>query len=129
MTIHLANGEVKTIGHLDFWAMLFSHFSFFSTERCVLCSDSTSEFADVSFGTAWLPELKNDKNSLIILRTEIGRKFLELAKRNKIVNISEISPEKVVAAESEILYFTKEKLAARLTIAKIWEKAFLNIKE
>jgi coenzyme F420 hydrogenase subunit beta len=119
MSIQLEDGSVRSISHLRFWKMLFGRIPFFSPLRCTLCSDATSEFADVSFGTAWLPESRMNKNSICLSRTEIGQKFLQDAKLKKRIYLEKISSEKVIEAEKGIICFTKKKLRSRCQIAKM----------
>jgi coenzyme F420 hydrogenase subunit beta len=119
MSIKLANGDEKSISHLDFWRSLFSISSFFAPMRCTLCGDATAEFADISFGTAWLPELKGDKNSICLSRTGIGEKLVQNAKREKRILTKEIDCDKIIEAEKQIIDFTKRKLKARLQVTRM----------
>lgn len=122
MSVSFGNGNVKSFSHVEFWASLFSKFTSFSSRRCTLCSDATSEFADISFGTAWLPDLTGHKNSICLSRTKIGDEFLQLARQKKKIYLEEISCERVVQAEKSIIDFTKKKLRARLFVTRMLRK-------
>lgn len=118
MSIKLRDGSTKSISHLEFWKLLFSNFSFFSPIRCTLCSDATSEFADISFGSAWLPELTKDKNSICLSRTKVGEEILQIAKLKKKIYIEKINCKEIIQAERGIIRFTKKRLKARLKIMR-----------
>lgn len=72
-------------------ALLASAFHFdFQIPRCLLCPDQTAEWADVSLGDPWLPEIKateKEGESFIIVRTEPGRKLVESAAQDGAVSI------------------------------------------
>lgn len=91
----------------------------FSNTRCCLCTDLTAEFADISAGDAWLPELEGqDGWNIIISRTECGSKFLADAKNSGMISILPIDHEKVKFAQQLNLYDKKQGIFARTKIAK-----------
>lgn len=52
--------------------------------RCYICPDHTGEFADIAVGDPWYHDTKHDDpaepgRSLVVVRTERGRKILQLA--------------------------------------------------
>lgn len=55
MTIQLKNKQRKLLNLTSYYD---SKFSSFVPWRCTLCVDGASELADISFGDAWLPEVK-----------------------------------------------------------------------
>lgn len=116
MSIGLKDNNVKIISHSKFWYWLFSNFSFFSPIRCTLCADATSEFADISFGSAWLPEFENCKYSLCISRTELGEELLQDAGEKNRICIKKIDSKEIIRAEKGIISFTKKSLRARFRI-------------
>jgi hypothetical protein len=82
----------------------------FATPYCLLCTDQTSEFADVSFGDAWLPEVMETDDageSVIITRTPIGERLIREAVKRGALQVSELSADKVVASQRWPLYFKK----------------------
>jgi len=91
---------------------------YFTPQKCLYCSDHTSELADISLGDAWLSEMKENpiKNNLILTRTVTGEKtFTELIRRN-LVQADEIDCEKAFQAQKRILHLKKRGLNARLRI-------------
>jgi len=119
MTIKYKNGKEKIISFHDFCDLAHGSF-FFTPLRCTVCSDGTSEFADVSFGDAWLPELKDNKvgESIVISRTEIGDEILQKATSNGKIEIIKIGMEKVLESQ-EGLRYKKKNIEARRFILKL----------
>lgn len=80
------NGKDLSIDSNRCWKFLGS--SFFTPNRCLICTDFAAELADISFGDAWLPELRNDRKgcSMTISRTTNSEWILKLmADKGKIV--------------------------------------------
>ena len=121
MSLRLRNNETKTIPYPAYWG---GFGSFFYPFRCTLCSDWTSEVADISFGDAWLPEIvERDKigTSLIITRNEESNNILQqMISQNKI-ELNEITHSKVAISQGGILW-KKRDLKARLTLSKLLGK-------
>lgn len=121
MSLRLRNNETKTIPYPAYWG---GFGSFFYPFRCTLCSDWTSEVADISFGDAWLPEIvERDKigTSLIITRNEESNSILQqMISQNKI-ELNEITHNKVATSQGGILW-KKRDLKARLTLSKLLGK-------
>jgi len=95
---------------------LFSSF-FFTPMRCTMCPDQAAELADLSFGDAWLPELKHEKDgtSIIISRTAAGQDLLEKAQLAGTIVLKQACMEKVAQSQSTNLKFKKQDLPSRLT--------------
>jgi len=93
--------------YLSQWSSGFG--SFFTPQRCTLCVDVTSELADISFGDAWLPELKDDKvgTSIVVSRSEKTEIFLQKAIAAKEVELHHISRDEVV--RSQLGHLTSRK--------------------
>jgi len=121
MTIELRDGSRMSIPFLDYYITLGS--PFFVPMRCMLCSDQSNELADISFGDAWLPDLKNKQigESIAVSRTEIGEEILQKAK-SKVIKIAKIDCNKVILSQRRKLYSKKKNLAARIRIWKILGK-------
>ena len=119
MSFALADDTKKSISHMDFWKMMFSRYTYFSPMRCTFCTDGTSELADISFGTAWLPKLAGRKESVCICRTSIGEYILKNAIIKKYIEGIPINASLVIQSEKGIFDFTKKKLHSRLTVIKI----------
>nr|MDO8081414.1 Coenzyme F420 hydrogenase/dehydrogenase, beta subunit C-terminal domain [Candidatus Freyarchaeota archaeon] len=119
LRVSLKNGKELFIPHSKYWGSVFGSF-FFTPLCCTICFDHTNELADISFGDAWLKELKEDKigTSLVIPRTEIGNKLLQEAANEKIINLSKISREKMINSQSHSFYFKKRGIFARIKLLK-----------
>lgn len=73
--------------------------------RCYLCPDGTSEFADISCGDPWHREISNGEpgSSLVLARTERGRRILRGAVRAGYLELKESSPDALVNSQSNLL--------------------------
>ncbi len=91
MTIKLSNGQVRKLPYRTYSTGLFNLF-FFTPKRCLLCTDMTSELADISFGDAWFPEYFNDQigTSIAIARASLGKNLLDCAAKNAFITLTEI---------------------------------------
>ena len=118
MIIRLRNGDEKFIPYITYWSMLES---FFIPTRCTLCSDHSSELADISFGDLWLPEFRDDKigTSVIISRSEIGETLLVNARFKKLIEIKNLNRNKVLEPQRYSLTSKKNYLKAHLFLFKM----------
>jgi len=94
----------------------------FMPRRCVFCPDHTSEFADISFGDAWLEEIKkidSKGTSIIISRNALGDKILRDAAKKGFIKISTSSLGSVIRSQDLQLNFHKISFKTRLRIAQI----------
>jgi len=100
MVMHLKNGTNKIIPHDDF--TVFHNLNFFTPKRCGLCCDGNNDFADVSCGDAWLPELMSDKigTSVIISRNRVGESLLRLAMSSSKLALQDMDIRRVIATMS-----------------------------
>jgi coenzyme F420 hydrogenase subunit beta len=73
--------------------------------RCRLCPDSTGEFADISCGDPWYREVKPDEKgwSLVLVRTEKGREFLQEAIRDGYVKLERVGPDILPRSQKALL--------------------------
>jgi coenzyme F420 hydrogenase subunit beta len=93
----------------------------FTPSKCFYCTDFAGEFSDASFADAWLPEYITDVNgtSIVITRNaEIDQLIKTMVDEGKI-NLSPITPEKVVKAEWSALQFKKESIKGRIRLKKL----------
>ncbi|MGD6809020.1 MAG: Coenzyme F420 hydrogenase/dehydrogenase, beta subunit C-terminal domain [Candidatus Bathyarchaeia archaeon] len=95
---------------------LFSSF-FFTPMRCTMCPDQAAELADLSFGDAWLPEMRNDQKgaSIVISRTNRGQQLLEAAVAAKAVVLAPLDISRVEESQLVNLRFKKDDLPYRLS--------------
>lgn len=93
MTVKLKHGEQIKIPFAMFWDSGFGQY--FTSKRCLLCSDHTAELADLSVGDPWTikPVDQSDqfKESMIVVRSKIGHKALCLALRQGYLYLSELN--------------------------------------
>ncbi|MCD4754248.1 MAG: Coenzyme F420 hydrogenase/dehydrogenase, beta subunit C-terminal domain [Deltaproteobacteria bacterium] len=73
--------------------------------RCYLCPDGTSEFADISCGDPWYRETKEDASgySLVLVRTEKGRKILNGAIESEYVSLKPTDPKILEKSQKNLL--------------------------
>lgn len=98
-----------------FWNPMFMAFVF-AAPYCLLCTDQTSELADISFGDAWLPEImKTEKvgESVIVTRTPVGAQSLKEAAAQGYVHVEEIAPARIAESQRWPLYFKKRLIHSR----------------
>ena len=106
----------------DYWDFVGAYF--FYPARCLMCSDEICELADISFGDAWLPELSEEKigKSIVVSKSEIGEKILQLMKSKNKIELTEVGVEKVIQSQAGMLYFKKKNLNARNKLFKVVPK-------
>ena len=87
-------------------------------ECCQFCFDSTSEFSDLSVGSARLPGNWEDTKSWnqLIVRTDRGMDLLDLAKKRGILEFHDYSPDVFEALKSAAL--AKKKTALENIMAR-----------
>ena len=85
-----------------------------------MCPDQTAELADISFGDAWLPEMKHDKSgmSIIISRTRAGQSLLDQAAGGRSITLTPVGVEKVIQSQFTNLKFKKNDLNSRLSFLR-----------
>jgi coenzyme F420 hydrogenase subunit beta len=115
MSITLTNGHMRYVDLYSkfYWGGPFSNF--FTQTRCTLCSDKMCQFADITFGDAWLPEFSKEKQyeSMVISRTKIGENFLQNANHEGFVHLlTQISIDNVI--ESQSLLLARRRYDARI---------------
>jgi len=121
MSLKVRNNKTKIIPYPAYWD---GFGSFFYPFRCTLCSDWTSELADISFGDAWLPEIvEHDKigTSLIVTRNEESDNILQQMISQSKIGLNEITHNKVAISQGGMLW-KKRDLKARLTLSKLLGK-------
>ncbi len=73
--------------------------------RCHLCPDGTGEFADLSCGDPWYREIEENEPgySLVVVRTERGRKILHGAMAAGYVHLVRAENKKLVQSQKNLL--------------------------
>ncbi len=68
--------------------------------RCKLCADHTGEFADIAVGDAWHLRREGDAGqSIIVVRTERGRKLLRSAMASGALELTRVGIEQLRASQ------------------------------
>jgi len=111
---------IPLIGNWNSYWPVFSTFMF-TPMRCTMCPDQSGEFADISLGDAWLPELRGDKigESIIVTRTEIAEKLVSNMASSKKISLRRIHADKVKQSQALNLTFKKRDLSTRLSMLKL----------
>jgi len=94
---------------------------FFTPWRCKMCYDQVNEFADLSFGDAWLPEVMHCKKGMSVLmsRTKVGERLLQRARDKGVIELQEIPRSKIVQSQRGALFSKKNLLGARFAISRL----------
>ena len=111
------NNRVQRMSYEQAWgAILSGHGQF----RCRLCPDSTGEFADISCGDAWHRQIKPGDSgwSLVLVRTEKGRKMLHRARQMGYVTLQQ-SESWTLSESQKALLSRRRHLFGRLLSMKI----------
>jgi coenzyme F420 hydrogenase subunit beta len=112
--------RLPLVGSWHAYWPLFSSF-FFTPMRCTMCPDQAAELADISFGDAWLPELKQEKRgvSIIISRTDIGQNLIDRAVSAKAITLNPVNVDKVLKSQFVNMKFKKDDLRFRLSLMRL----------
>lgn len=72
--------------------------------RCLVCPDHTGEFADLSIGDPWYRPVTDDEGgrSLVVVRTERGRRLLESALASGALDGGPLSLDKLPASQPNL---------------------------
>ena len=83
----------------------FNYLTFFyCPERCMICADPMSEFADISVGDGWAYENVDEQGwSVVLTRTETGQNYLDKAWSNGLLHLEEITEYQVAQMHSHTL--------------------------
>ena len=93
-----------------------------SKKRCFSCLDHFAENADISFGDAWIREMKSrrTKYSLSVIFTENGVNAMSGLLNNDRVYLEEISPKLIVKSQKRSIVWHTYTNAARHKIGKLF---------
>jgi hypothetical protein len=83
-----------------------------------MCPDETNELADIALGDAWLPELRKERNgeSIIIARTKVGERILNLARLNDAIFLKRVDCNAVELSQAHPIKFKKADFGSRLSM-------------
>jgi coenzyme F420 hydrogenase subunit beta len=90
--------------HLATYAEAWGFIQKYRPYRCHLCPDGTSEFADISCGDPWYREIPADEpgQSLVLVRTERGRKVVAAAVAAGYVTLQRVDPSLLDRSQREL---------------------------
>jgi coenzyme F420 hydrogenase subunit beta len=93
--------------------MLNVLFRLYTQQRCFLCHDALSEFADISVGDPYLPEPQGvslkDGWSFALIRSELGRKALDLSLQRGDIVIKELSQAEALKCNAVMIREKKDR--------------------
>jgi coenzyme F420 hydrogenase subunit beta len=86
--------------------------------RCMICPDHTGEFADLSVGDPWYRDIAPGEpgRSLVVVRTERGRRFLAGAMASGAVRLVRVPSTTLVASQPNLLSVRGAVLGRVLTM-------------
>jgi coenzyme F420 hydrogenase subunit beta len=122
----LRNGKRYSLPFLEYYVKLLR--SFFIPTRCTLCSDHSCELADISFGDIGFPEFQHDSIGIssIISRSEVGDRFLKQATSAGIIELSNISRDRLVESKIGAFHRKKKHLTGRRNLFGLQGKPVPN---
>lgn len=93
--------ETKSLSYQESWGRLTAY----RPLRCNLCPDGLGRIADIACGDAWdqFEENGDPGRSLVLVRTERGRRILDAARRLGYVTLRRVGPENVLRAQESLL--------------------------
>jgi len=93
--------STKEISYMESWGFLQKYRPY----RCHLCPDGTGEFADLSCGDPWYRGVQENETgySLVLVRTEKGKKILHSAIKAGYVCLNQVNPKILVDSQENLL--------------------------
>ena len=102
-TVVFRDGTEKThrLSYAESWGFLQR----FRQWRCYICPDHTGEFADIAVGDPWYREVEPDEpgSSLLVARTERGRKIIQAAAEAGYITLLQSDPTLLPASQPNLL--------------------------
>jgi coenzyme F420 hydrogenase subunit beta len=73
--------------------------------RCKLCLDHTGEFADIAVGDPWYRPIQQGElgSSLIVARTDVGKRHIERAIKDGVLTASQVDPDLLPKSQPNLL--------------------------
>lgn len=129
MVILLRDGKTIKIPYAQMWGDFIGKKQY-CLNRCFLCPDGTAEWADISIGDPWhLASMgESNGNSLIIVRTDLGRKIFDKAVHNRYIVTHEVSPKALYQAQPSLIA-KRKSIWPRLFVWKLFRKKIPDLKQ
>ncbi len=101
-TVSAKDGREASSSYEESWgAVLQKHRQW----RCMVCADHTGEFADVSVGDPWYqPTGEDPGRSLVVVRTERGRRLVRAAVRAGALDLRPVAPEVLPLSQPNLVH-------------------------
>jgi coenzyme F420 hydrogenase subunit beta len=111
------DGIIRKMTYQKSWGEILNKFV---PLRCRLCPDGTGEFADISCGDPWYRETEPDEpgRSLVLVRTELGRRILHRAEKSGYLRLEVVRPD-VLAASQKGLLEKRQRILGRLLAMRV----------
>ena len=120
LIVEYRNGRKYFIPHNSYWPIYLGPY-FFCPYRCLACSDFAAEYADISLGDAWLPEVTETDSigtSIAVVRNEKMDRHLKKMEKNGRIVLHPTTIEKVVQSQQGIILRKKHSVAHRIALMK-----------
>jgi coenzyme F420 hydrogenase subunit beta len=92
LTVTLRDGTSKNVSFDKY--SIYHELELFTPPRCLMCPDLSNRQADIVFGDAWKLGIKDHTGtSIAVTRTVAGEELLQLALKNQILNLEEMSDD------------------------------------
>ena len=116
----LREGAEITFPFLDFG--IYQNLWLHCAPRCLACDDHFAEHSDLSFGDAWLPELKSHpvKHSIFLSRNPESTAVLEEMIADRALAVEPADPFALVRAQKRSLVYHKKNIAGRHRLAPLF---------
>lgn len=121
MSLYTKDSKAKIIPYPNYWNGLSD--PFYPT-RCISCIDWFSNLADISFGDAWLTEIKREDKigtSTIISRSKQGDDILSNMQRKGEIELNPVDSDKIYESQPGFSRKRKE-MATWLNLSKLFGK-------
>jgi coenzyme F420-reducing hydrogenase beta subunit/polysaccharide pyruvyl transferase WcaK-like protein len=117
--VSMNDGTEITFPYLDFG--LYQNLWLHCARRCLSCQDHFAEHSDLSFGDAWLPELKSQpiKHSIIVSRSAEATAVLDEMMAQGALAAERADPFTLVRAQKRSLIYHKRNIAGRRRLAPL----------
>jgi coenzyme F420 hydrogenase subunit beta len=126
MFVTAKNGRTFKVRYSRGWKAYWNVFApyFFTPLRCLMCPDALNEFSDISVGDAWIPEFRkaNSGRSIVVVRTEPGRRLLSDMREKKLLSMLPVPVSKVKQSQDFTLNFKKTNIGGRVRFLTLMGK-------
>ncbi len=118
--ITLNNNKKITIPYNRSYFTAISNSYFFTQAGCLFCDDYFCVEADISFGDPWFKDYKrgSDGDTVVIIRTERGKKLIDEALAAKIIDAESIDEARIIKGHAKEIYMKKTAILSRIKWAE-----------